>query len=245
MSDMGRWEFMRRLEELLSGISPAEREEALRYYNDYINDAGKDKEGEVIKALGTPEQVATIVKDGLLGIGGEFTEAGFQSHGAASENPLAKRDSARAGGQSDPGEQNGQSDQSAKTTPKRERSGAEIALLVILCIFASPFIIGLGGGLFGLLMGLVASLFGIVLSFGVITLTFIVVGLALVTVGMVRLFTGPLSGLLMISVGLLMTGLGLIFLVLTLLLFGKVIPALFRGIGKLWKHIFKRKTAKS
>ena len=36
---MSRWEFMRRLEELLSDISPSEREEALQYYNDYINDA--------------------------------------------------------------------------------------------------------------------------------------------------------------------------------------------------------------
>ena len=45
---MSRWEFMRRLEELLSDISPNEREEALQYYNDYFNDAGKENEKEVI-----------------------------------------------------------------------------------------------------------------------------------------------------------------------------------------------------
>ena len=41
---MGRWEFMRKLEELLSDISPSEREEALQYYNDYFNDAGRENE---------------------------------------------------------------------------------------------------------------------------------------------------------------------------------------------------------
>lgn len=45
---MGRWEFMRKLEELLSDISPSEREEALQYYNDYFNDAGRENEKEVI-----------------------------------------------------------------------------------------------------------------------------------------------------------------------------------------------------
>ena len=48
---MSRWKFMRQLEELLSDISPNEREEALQYYNDYFNDAGRENEQEVIKAL--------------------------------------------------------------------------------------------------------------------------------------------------------------------------------------------------
>lgn len=41
---MNRLEFMRRLEALLSDISQSEREEALQYYNDYLNDAGVENE---------------------------------------------------------------------------------------------------------------------------------------------------------------------------------------------------------
>ena len=80
---MSRWEFMRQLEELLSDISPNEREEALQYYNDYFNDAGRENEQEVIAALGSPEQVAGIVREGLEdgGSQGEFTEKGFSSKG--------------------------------------------------------------------------------------------------------------------------------------------------------------------
>ena len=90
---MSRWEFMRRLEELLSDISPNEREEALQYYNDYFNDAGKENEKEVIGALGSPEQVAKIVKDGLGDNGGqgEFTENGFVSGASHAQNEIMKR----------------------------------------------------------------------------------------------------------------------------------------------------------
>lgn len=62
---MNRFEYMRRLEALLSDISPSEKEEALTYYNDYFNDAGQENEQQVIKELGSPEQVAAGVKEGL------------------------------------------------------------------------------------------------------------------------------------------------------------------------------------
>ena len=90
---MSRWEFMRQLESLLSDISPNEREEALQYYNDYFNDAGRENEQEVIKALGSPEQVAEIVKDGLTDnpAMGEFTENGFSNQSTAGQNAIIKR----------------------------------------------------------------------------------------------------------------------------------------------------------
>ena len=39
---MNRIDFMKQLESLLQNISPAEREEALQYYNEYFNDAGAE-----------------------------------------------------------------------------------------------------------------------------------------------------------------------------------------------------------
>ena len=90
---MSRWDFMRQLEELLSDISPNEREEALQYYNDYFNDAGRENEQEVIKALGSPGQVARIVRDGLgeNANQGEFTENGFKSGNSQTQNTIIKR----------------------------------------------------------------------------------------------------------------------------------------------------------
>ena len=98
---MSRWEFMRQLEELLSDISPSEREEALQYYNDYFNDAGRENEAEVIKALGTPQQVAKIVKDGINGVDslGEFTENGFFSGTDPDRKAVIKRPTGTNAGQ--------------------------------------------------------------------------------------------------------------------------------------------------
>lgn len=77
---MNRFEYMRRLEDLLSDISPSEKEEALTYYNDYFNDAGQENEQKVIEELGSPEQVAAGVKEGL----------GLQTYDRVQDSPEEK-----------------------------------------------------------------------------------------------------------------------------------------------------------
>ena len=162
---MSRWKFMRQLEELLSDISPNEREEALQYYNDYFNDAGRENEQEVIKALGYTEQVAGIVRDGLSGNEnlGEFTESGFKnsnigqsnaiikrtaSGGSGSENGKdagmrgtgAEKEGAQAGGSSDKDSSNEKPISGTGVT--REKEGMptwEIVLIVCACFLISGY----------------------------------------------------------------------------------------------------------
>lgn len=62
---MDRVQFLNSLENLLRDVSPAEREAALEYYNDYFDDAGPEKEKEVIESLGLPERVAETIKKEL------------------------------------------------------------------------------------------------------------------------------------------------------------------------------------
>ena len=66
---MNRVDFMQQLESLLQSIAPMERDEALQYYNDYFDDAGKENEQEVIEALGNPARVAENIKRDLLNNG--------------------------------------------------------------------------------------------------------------------------------------------------------------------------------
>lgn len=81
---MSRIEFIEKLESLLSDIPSDERKEALQYYNNYFDDAGEENEEKVIKELGSPEQVAAIIKADLDGNDtkpesrGYFTENGYQ-----------------------------------------------------------------------------------------------------------------------------------------------------------------------
>jgi uncharacterized membrane protein len=62
---MNRIEFMRQLEGLLQNIPVGEREEALQYYNDYFDDAGVEREPDVIEALGNPARVASSIQKEL------------------------------------------------------------------------------------------------------------------------------------------------------------------------------------
>ncbi len=78
---MNREEFMRELEYLLQDIPDEEKEEALAYYRDYLEDAGDENEAQAIRDFGSPERVAAIIRSDLMGgmeQGGEFTESGYQ-----------------------------------------------------------------------------------------------------------------------------------------------------------------------
>lgn len=102
---MNRAEFMRRLAELLSDVPPAEREEAIQYYNDYFDDAGAENESGVIASLGTPEELARSIKAGLNdgGSGGEFTESGFSGYTQVHKDEVMRTGEAGTNGQSESG----------------------------------------------------------------------------------------------------------------------------------------------
>lgn len=59
--DMNRWEFMRQLEYLLRNIPESERNDALAYYHNYFDEAGVEYEQDVIRELGSPENVAQMI----------------------------------------------------------------------------------------------------------------------------------------------------------------------------------------
>lgn len=98
---MDRAEFMRRLSDLLQDVPPAEREEALQYYNDYIDDAGEGNEAGIIASLGTPEELAKSIKAGLAdgGNAGEFTESGFHGYEQQSKYQVMSTDKKQDGSQ--------------------------------------------------------------------------------------------------------------------------------------------------
>ena len=79
---MDRAEFLNRLEAQLLDVPQAEREEALQYYEDYLNDAGDAGDFDILQELGTPEKVADSIRNGLRQ---ESSDAGERS-GQADEN---------------------------------------------------------------------------------------------------------------------------------------------------------------
>ena len=63
---MNKHEFMEKLEYLLSDIPEEDREDALAYYRDYLEEAGEDAD-EAIEEFGSPERIASIIRSDLAG----------------------------------------------------------------------------------------------------------------------------------------------------------------------------------
>ena len=61
---MNREEFLKKLESLLRDVDASERKEALQYYEEYFEDSEK-AEADVIKELGSPEEVAHSIREEL------------------------------------------------------------------------------------------------------------------------------------------------------------------------------------
>ena len=71
---MNRRDFMDALERQLYDVPLEERIDALQYYEDYFEDAGFEKEQDIINELKSPEDVANIIKKDL-GINTENTQS--------------------------------------------------------------------------------------------------------------------------------------------------------------------------
>ncbi len=92
---MNRIEFMTELAALLQDVPQEERRDAMKYYNDYFDDAGEENEQQVIAELGDPAKVAATIKADLgsfTGEQGEYTEKGYQDSRFENKEMPAGRD---------------------------------------------------------------------------------------------------------------------------------------------------------
>lgn len=220
---MDRVEFMRQLKELLQDITPAEREEALRYYNNYFDDAGIENEQQVIRELGSPARVSENIKSGLsesglVEIGGGFSQK--------AEQP-SWREADRQSGQ--------KAEQSA--AKKAPMPAWAIVLIVFGCILLSPVIFGV----LGVLFAAIVTWFALIFACGVAALSLFAVLIFLVVLACMCLME-PMVSLALLGGGLFCGGIAILFFMLTVAMAGVVTPAVFRGIAWLF-HPHRRAVA--
>lgn len=233
---MKKEEFLNVLESLLTDITPEEREEALQYYSDYISDAGSQNEEEVIKALGAPSELAKEINYGI-GEGessGEFTEQGYKARKTRKNGDLVIHE---AGMEND---SKGQPEPNEKQETKPKSTGWLI-LVVILGIFAAPFLIifvaTLAILLFSLIVTALALAFSVFILVAAIIFSLIVCAIAFIPVGIVKMFTAPFGGLVLLGCGLICGGLSLVFIQLMLILMKSLLPSVCRFVVSCIKKI--------
>ncbi len=222
---MNKSEYIEALRKEIQALPEAERNEALKYYSDYFDDAGPENESQVIDELGSPEDLAKFI---------------LRNFSCVPEKiPVEKRS-----GETASKNKNGTAEKSVvETTDDGSAKAAKILLLVLLAVITFPIwasiFTAVGGVLFGLFVAVIVVGFVLVLAALVILLG----GIFLAAFGIGMLFGAPLSGLLLIGTGLLLAGAGLICVMGGAWVCGKIVPAIIRGIVSLCRIPFKRKEA--
>ena len=208
---MGKEEFLKRLTYLLRDIPEEEMQDAVSYYRSYLEEAGPEREEEVLAGFGTPEQVAEAIRANLAG------EAGSEWKRAPENRDARGGGADRSGGE-----------------PLREEKKArpfwQYLLMGLALIVFGPLVLSVIVGVAGSLFGGLALLAGFFLLLAVLTAAMLLGGISLTVVGAFVVFPGFWPGILLIGLGLLAFGGGCILLCCSWLFYGCFLPWLGRGI---------------
>lgn len=201
---MNREEFLKRLAELLDGISPEEREEALAYYRSYFEDAGVENEEKVLRELESPERLAASIRAGL-----QEDELPKETVENVPEVQIVV--------------------EPKQTNPKKSSDRTTLlVVLIVVGVVTCPVWLGFVTGMFGLLLGIIGALIGI-------TVGFLCGGVACIGIGISYFWVADVPmGLLSLGGGSLLIAGGILALLLLVLLFGRFLPWIIRGIVRLF-----------
>lgn len=237
---MTREEFLRRLNELLSDVTDEERAEAIRFYEEYLDDAGPEQEAQVLAELGSPEKVAAIIRANVPGSRVQQETAAQEAQAAGPAGSGAPPTSSAAAGASIPLPPYARPGAVPPAPPRKGMSDRTI-LLIILAVVLFPLWIGLAGTVFGILMGLVGAAFGFFFG-GVGTVIGIVTVLVANTPA--AFGAGIPVGLFMVGLCLLGLALGIALIAAAVWLVAWLLPACWRLILRAWRALTGKKEAK-
>lgn len=123
---------------------------------------------------------------------------------------------------------------------KEGMSGGMIALLVVLGIFASPIILGLGAAVLGVVLGIFGAVLGVIAAVFAVVLALLAAGVALFFGGFPMLLYHPFSGMICIAVGCVLIALFLLCVILLVSIFSKFFPWLIREVESLGKYLSRK-----
>ena len=245
---MDRAEFLNRLEAQLLDVPQAEREEALQYYEDYLNDAGDAGDFDILQELGTPEEVADSIRNGLrqdssrtgqLGDSGYFSENGYVDREPQKEE-LQRVKQPACSARSDADSQSTDS-YAADDSNAARRTRHPVWLWILLIVFAAPVVLPI---VFGLLVTAISVLFALFIT----GIALLVCGIVCTGVGiwaLIQAFTQiaawPAAAMIGIGISLAAIGIGVLVTMLMGWLIGKVVPAGVRALCNCLHRIVTRK----
>ena len=233
---MTRKEFLEKLEYLLQDISEQERQDALDYYQAYMDDAGLLPSDNVDGILESPEVVAASIRRSLNGEeDGADSRQTFREEDGSRQTFREETDSRHPFGEEE-GSDRRQADRKGEKDPA---SVGKIILIIGLCILGLPvagsLILAAGAAVLGLLLGIAGLFIGI----GAAAVAVFLSGIAIFVYGIFKMTVFMPAGVLLLGVGLLIVALGILALIFTIWLF-RLIPWMCGGIARLTRRLFRR-----
>lgn len=238
---MNREQFLNRLEILLQDISEEERVEALAFYRSYFEDAGENKEEDIIRELESPEKVAQSIKADLAGEGNTSEEnrqsAYNQNQGQQTSNAYSN-----AYNQQEYINNVNQTIQNLQSVEKKKKNTTTIVLGIIVAVLTCPIWLTLLAVVAALIVAVAACLLAVLASVVAVVGGCIIAGFVVLGVGGGLLFSGsPAVGLAVIGIGLILIAIGLLAIVLLVWLCAVALPWICKGIVKLCKMPFQKR----
>lgn len=204
---MTKQEFLQRLNRLLADVTREEREEALRYYEEYFDEAGPDEEQAILNELGSPEKVAAIIK---ANVPGSRIPPRYQA-------PAAGQDSTGGGEYAAPPRY------PVVAAPRTDSRTWMWAIIVGALILLSPLWLSALGTVLGVLAAVAITGAALIFSGALV----VIAGIVVMIKGFLAVWTG-------VGTALLVAGLGVLDLALGFLMLG-IGLALFLLLGWLWR----------
>lgn len=210
---MNRNEFLRQLERLLCDIPENERREAIEYYQNYFEDAGPEKEAQIIEELGSPQEVAASIKRNLFG-------EDYEDYDFVKEKK----------------QQNAYENQQNKTT-----RNIVLAVIIVLTfplwigILASAFGILIAG--IAVVFAAAVSIIAVVFCFFVMGFVLCGIGMVNLFTGF------PAMGLVLTAVGMFLLAFAVLGLIVVVWTVGRILPWTLRAVVRLCKKPFQKRGA--
>ncbi len=201
---MTRTEFLSRLNNALSCLPEDEKINALRYYEEYLDDAGPEKEVDAIEGLGEPEKIAEQLLE-------DYTELSKPLY----EEP--KQETAYEYGNT----------AETQTHKAGRRNGISPAMLILLLVLAVPVGIPVVATLAALVIAALAVAAAVALVAAALPLCMIVAGIALTLFSFFTWFS-PASALVTLGSGLGLIGAGVLLGLLVVKICVLFVPPLFK-----------------
>lgn len=211
---MSKIEFLERLEKLLGDVPYTERREALNYYTEYFEDADKDEE-EVIRTLGSPEEVAHNIREELAGKELATGNAAEYETGDGEQIP----------------------EPATKEDKKSKLEGWQIALIVLAIVLTVP----VWGRVLGAVVGIVIGIFGVILGLAVAAVALFAAAIVILVLSFARILVSPLTSVFCIGLSVFLTGIAMLCLIASWKSVTVLLPSIWKGLMYIFNAIFRRK----